>query len=95
MRRAGAVVAGLIQGTISGCITLVLKRGIEFLAGRFRGVAAVVAPPLIAGALSASVLTVLHLIGGTPEIAHTIALPLAVTITYATLYNLSLWRARR
>ncbi|MGO4172783.1 hypothetical protein AB4Z16_11355 [Bosea sp. TAF32] len=84
--------AGLIQGALSASITLVLKRCIEYLAGRFTGLAALLAPPLIAGLVSASVLTVIHTIGGTPEIARTIAVPLTVATSYAALYNYSLWR---
>ncbi|MFJ5370376.1 hypothetical protein ACIPIA_14235 [Bosea sp. CER48] len=86
--------AGLIQGVISASITLVLKRCIEFLAGRFSGLPALLAPPVIAGLVSASLLTFLHTIGGTPEVARTIAVPLTVATTYAALYNFSLWRSR-
>lgn len=87
--------AGLLQGAISATITLVLKRAIEYLAGRFSGLAALLAPPVIAGLVSASLLTLLHTIGGTPEIAKTIAVPLTVATSYAALYNYSLWRIRK
>ena len=52
------LLAGLIQGTLSALITLLLKRGIEYLASRFTGLAALLAPPVIAGLVSASLLTV-------------------------------------
>lgn len=87
--------AGLLQGAISASITLVLKRAIEYLASRFSGLTALLAPPLIAGLVSASLLTLLHTIGGTPEIAKTIAVPLTVATSYAALYNYSLWRIRK
>ncbi|WP_293798016.1 hypothetical protein [uncultured Bosea sp.] len=87
--------AGLLQGAISATITLVLKRAIEYLASRFSGLAALLAPPVIAGLVSASLLTLLHTIGGTPEIAKTIAVPLTVATSYAALYNYSLWRIRK
>lgn len=87
--------AGLIQGAISAGITLVLKRGIDDLASRFTGVTALLAPPAIAGLVSASLLTLIHTLGGTPEIGTTIAVPLTVATSYATLYNLSLWRMRK
>ncbi|MGO4404597.1 hypothetical protein AB4Z10_10065 [Bosea sp. RAF48] len=87
--------AGLIQGAISATITLILKRSIEYLASRFTGLAALLAPPAIAGLVSVSVLTVIHTIGGTPEIGRTIAVPLTVATSYAALYNLSLWRSRK
>lgn len=87
--------AGLLQGAMSATITLVLKRAIEYLASRFSGLAALVAPPVIAGLVSATLLTILHTIGGTPEIAKTIAVPLTVATSYAALYNYSLWRTRK
>jgi hypothetical protein len=34
-------------------------------------------------------------IGGTPEIARTIAVPLTVATSYAALYNVLLWRSRK
>ena len=87
--------AGLIQGALSALITLLLKRGIEELARRFSGLAALLAPPVIAGLVSASLLTVIHTLGGTPEIARTIAVPWTVATSYAALYNFSLWRSRK
>jgi hypothetical protein len=89
------LLAGLIQGTLSALITLLLKRGIEHLAERFSGLTALLAPPVIAGLVSASLLTAIHALGGTPEIARTIAVPLTVATSYAALYNLSLWRSRK
>jgi hypothetical protein len=89
------LIAGLIQGTLSAVITLLLKRGIEDLARRFTGLAALLAPPAIAGLVSASLLTLIHAVGGTPEIARTIAVPLTVATSYAALYNYSLWRGRK
>ena len=41
-------------------------------------IAALLAPPGIAGLVSATLLTILHTLGGTPEIAKTIAVPLIV-----------------
>jgi hypothetical protein len=89
------LLAGLIQGTLSALITLLLKRGIEYLVSRLSGLTALLAPPLIAGLVSASLLTIIHTIGGTPEIARTIAVPLTVATSYAALYNFSLWRSRK
>lgn len=86
--------AGLIQGALSAVITLFLKRGIEALSKRLSGIAALLAPPLIAGLASACLLTAIHTVGGTPEIARTIAVPLTVATSYAALYNFSLWRRR-
>jgi hypothetical protein len=87
--------AGLIQGALSAVITLFLKRGIEGLSRRFTGLVALLAPPMIAGLVSASALTTIHMIGVTPEIGRTIVVPLTVATSYAALYNFSLWRSRR
>lgn len=87
--------AGVVQGVLSGAITFVLKRMVEAVAARFSGAAALVLPPLIAVALSLAILTAIHTLAGTPEIAATIALPVSVTALYSTLYAAALWRAGR
>ena len=86
------LVAGVVQGALSGGITFVLKRMIEFLASSFSGIAALVLPPLIAVALSLAVLTSIHALAGTPEILATIVLPVSVTAIYSTIYTTALWR---
>jgi hypothetical protein len=88
------VMAGLIQGALSACLTLFLKSAIEFLARRFFGWVGLVAPPIIACIGSACILIAIHFVGGTPEIAKTIAVPLAVSTSYAALYNYSISRKR-
>lgn len=87
------LVAGLIQGGLSACITLFLKRLIEILSLRFDGIRALLVPPVITCLVSASLLTLIHALSGTPEILATIALPLTVATSYAALYNFSLWKA--
>jgi hypothetical protein len=89
------LVAGVVQGALSGAITFVLKRMIERLASGFSGIAALVLPPLIAVALSLTVLTSIHALASTPEILATIALPVSVTAIYSTVYTTALWRIRR
>lgn len=89
-----SLLAGLVQGGLSACITLFLKRLIEWLAARLSGVAALVVPPAAAALVSASLLTAIHALAGTPEIAATIALPLTVATAYAAIYNFSLWKLR-
>ena len=88
------LIAGIVQGALSGAITFVLKRMIERLASSFSGIAALVLPPLIAVALSLAVLTSIHALAGTPEILATIALPTTVTAIYSTIYTAALWRAK-
>ena len=81
--------AGLVQGTISACLTLFLKSVIDWLSSRFSGSTRYWAPPLMACLGSASILVAIHAASGTPEIAKTIALPLLVSTAYATIYNCS------
>jgi hypothetical protein len=89
------LVAGVVQGALSGAITFGLKRMLESLSVRFSGIAALVLPPAIAVALSLVILTVIHTLAGTPEILATIALPTSVTAAYSALYTAALWRDRR
>lgn len=89
------VLAGAVQGALSAAITLFLKSGIDQLSKRFEGSAAYWAPPAIVLSASVSLLASFHWLSGTPEIARTIALPLAVSTGYAALYNLALARRRR
>lgn len=90
-----ALLAGLVQGTLSGLLTLCLKMGLEWLNTRFAGLAALLAPPLITAAAILAVLTSAHTIAGTPELFATIAVPFSVSTTYAVVYNWGLWRRRR
>jgi hypothetical protein len=88
------LVAAAVQGALSGTITLFLKRGIEFLAARLSGPAALVLPPLAAFVTSFTLLGAIHTLAGTPEILATVAVPLTVATSYAALYNWSFWKAR-
>jgi len=87
--------AGVIQGAISACITLFLKRAIEGLAARLDGLAALVLPPVAAFLVSAGLLTAIHVASGTPEVAATIAVPLCVSTGYAMIYSFVLWRTKK
>ena len=89
------LLAGLVQGGLSGAISLFLKRLVEALAARFSGIAALLAPPGIACIVSASLLTLIHTLAGTPEILATIIVPLTVATSYAATYNYSLWTLAR
>ncbi|WP_295805859.1 hypothetical protein [uncultured Nitratireductor sp.] len=88
------LLAGAIQGLLSACITLFLKRMVEWLTARFSGLGALVLPPLIACLVSATLLTAIHAAAGTPEILATVTLPLTVATSYAALYTYSLWSVR-
>ncbi|MBD9372455.1 hypothetical protein IB238_07460 [Rhizobium sp. ARZ01] len=85
------LIAGVVQGALSALITLFLKSVIERLAALFDGTASLWAPPLIAIAASSTLLVLIHLLAGTPEIARTVALPLLVSSTYAAAYNYTLY----
>ena len=86
--------SGLLQGVLSACLTLFLKSVIDALSERFTGITRFWAPPLIACLGSASLLTALHALIGTPEIASTVAVPLLVSTCYASIYNYSISRRR-
>jgi hypothetical protein len=82
----------LIQGTISGLITLVLKRALEAMAGRFPGALAYAAPPAITASAILVLLVAVHRLIGTPEVARTIAVPWSVSTLYAIVYSAALAR---
>jgi mannose/fructose/N-acetylgalactosamine-specific phosphotransferase system component IIC len=87
-----SLLAGVVQGTLSACLTLFLKTAIEQLSKRFSGTSALWAPPLVACMASSAILATIHALSGTPEILKTIAVPLAVSTTYAAIYNYSLYQ---
>ena len=91
------LIAGLVQGTLSGTITLVMKKALEALSRNFfarkmvKG--ALFLPPLIVCSISLCILVGVHIAAQTPEVAVTIALPFSVAFSYACLYAYNLWRA--
>jgi hypothetical protein len=97
-----ALLAGLVQGVISGTLTLFLKKGLERMSAMFfrerageggRDVAALIVPPLVTATAIGAILFTAHTLAGTPEVLTTIAVPFTVSTSYAILYNLRLWRA--
>ncbi|MEZ5956642.1 MAG: hypothetical protein R3C27_05450 [Hyphomonadaceae bacterium] len=88
-----ALVAGLVQGAISGTITLFLKKFLEWFNAKLKGAAALAAPPLVTATAIGAILISAHTLAGTPEVLATIAVPFMVSTTYAILYNLRLWRS--
>lgn len=83
-----ALLAGLVQGAMSGALTLGLKRSVDWMRPRMRGPLAYVAPGLIAVMCSATILILAHRISGTPAIWTTIAVPLAVSSSYILICNI-------
>lgn len=91
---SAALVAGGVQGAMSGLITFGLKRLIERVSRQFSGLGGLVVPPLVAFTLSTALLLLLHSASGTPEIARTIVVPLTVSTSYASLYSWWLWNGK-
>jgi hypothetical protein len=89
-----ASTAGLVQGALSGGITLGLKRFLEAASARLPGVWAVAAPPAISCAVILILLVGAHLIAGTRNVLATISLPYAVSSTYAWVYTWAVTRRR-
>lgn len=87
-----ALTAALVQGTMSGLITIVLKRFLEWGSSRMSGAAAAFVPPAISASTIFLVLASVHRIAGTPEILATIAVPWIVSTVYALLYCRALAR---
>lgn len=86
------LLAAVIQGTLSALLTLYLKTAVDALSRRFRGTKRLFLPPLLACLDSSAALVAIHTMSGTPEVLRTIALPLAVSTTYAAIYNYSINR---
>ena len=91
---AAAWLPALVQGAISGVITLVLKRALEAMAARLTGPIAHVIPPAVTAAVILAVLIGVHGLIGTPEIARTIAVPWSVSTLYAIIYTSVLVRGK-
>ena len=89
-----ALTAGLVQGALSGGITLGLKRFLETASARLPGVWAMVVPPTISCAVILVLLVGAHLIAGTRNVLATISLPYAVSSTYAWVYSWAMARGR-
>ena len=93
-----ALVAALVQGTLSGVITLGMKKALEHIFEHFhqRGQhkASVFLTPLLVCSVSASTLALCHFIARTPEILMTIITPSSVALFYAYVYTFSLKRLR-
>ncbi|MFT4914023.1 MAG: hypothetical protein ACI9YM_002637 [Brevundimonas sp.] len=83
-----------IQGTLSGLITLVMKRGLEIGHERLTGQFARLIPPLVSCTLIGALLFLVHTLGGTPEVLRTLAVPWTVSTLYAFVYVASLDRTR-
>lgn len=91
---AAAAGPAAAQGLLSGAITFGLKRALEAMVARLSGALAYIVPPLITACVILGVLTGVHILIGTPEIASTIAVPWSVSTLYAFVYASTLARGR-
>lgn len=83
---AAASLAFLVQGGLSGLITLGMKRFLEDAAERTAPGYRRIVPPLISAGAILTLLTLAHMAAGTPELLATIALPWTVSTTYAFVH---------
>ena len=88
------IVAGLVQGALSACLTYFLKSTLDALAQRMSRGYSFWLPPLIACSASLCILLAAHYFAGTPEIIRTISVPFSVATLYAVTYNLIMWKIR-
>ena len=88
------LLAGLVQGALSGAITYVLKRALDSIRARLPHGLGWWLPPVAALACSFCLLTGAHWLAGTPEILRTISVPFSVASLYAVTYNFLMWRRR-
>jgi len=91
--------AGLLQGLLSGVLTLGLKKAFEAVFGfwnaRGQGKIGVMFTPLMVCTVSASTLLACHAIAGTPELIATIIMPSSVALIYGYIYTYAMWRQAR
>lgn len=86
------LLAGLVQGVLSGAITFVLKQALDGLRARMGRGRGWWLPPLIALGFSLCLLVSVHWLAATPEILRTICVPFTVATIYAVSYNFLMWR---
>lgn len=86
------VQAGLVQGMLSACLTLLMKRVVEAVVASMKRRGAPLVALAACGLISICVLSVLHTIAGTPEIIATITVPVVVSSAYAASYAVALMR---
>lgn len=89
---AAMATAFAAQGALSGLITLLIKRWLEWAHARLTGPAARLLPPVASCLTVAGLLTGVHTAVGTPEVLATVAVPWTVSTLYAFAYALSLER---
>jgi len=87
------VISGVVQGSCSFIITLLIAYFVTFQFNKFtNGIARVVLPPIITVCITGSMLIAIHIIAGTPAILYTVspALTVALLFSFYTVYKLHL-----
>jgi len=85
------VISGITQGSCSFMITLFIAHFITFQFNKLsNGVMRIVLPPIITVGITGTMLVIIHIIVGTPEILYTVAPALTVALLFAfyTVYKL-------
>ena len=82
--------AFVVQGLLSGALTLVLKRGLEAAYARMAPPFDRTVPPMVSCLVIAGVLTLVHTLAGTPEVLATIAVPWSLSTLYGFIYVFTL-----
>lgn len=80
------LVAGLTQGTMTAFITLGLKRMAESLSAGFPGRSGLLIVPIVACAISVTLLYTIHNLAATPRPWATLAVPSTVATIYSAIY---------
>lgn len=93
------LIAGLVQGTLSATITLLMKKALDYLSASFfrrdAVLSALILPPVLVCSVSLTGLILSHVAAGTPEVFATIAVPFGVAFSYAWVYTFGIWKTRR
>jgi hypothetical protein len=91
--------AGLVQGCSSGLVTFSMSTCVELVHGalwrRGFGAGAAVLAALAAVAMSALLHIGLNTVAGTPEVARTVAFPIAAGVAYSAAYAYAQHRRMR
>ncbi len=88
-----ATIAGLIQGSTSFVVTLLMAAAVTWQVRRFRHrVCRVLVPPLITVSVTGSFLFLVHSLGRTPGVWQTILPPTIIAFCYCLLLSAQLQR---
>ncbi|MGP4844557.1 hypothetical protein ACTXGQ_10535 [Marinobacter sp. 1Y8] len=88
-----AVVSGVLQGSASFVITLLMAAAVEWQVGRFRRpFSRIFLPPLFTVIVTGSFLFIVHTVGQTPQLWTTILPPMMIAFFYCLFLSATLTR---